>query len=71
VPPQTLRADQPFQDGDAYTRHNEAFHHAIVAMADNPTLIDAYQRLGVAGVMVSLLKGGIRRRSPTVSTGGA
>jgi DNA-binding FadR family transcriptional regulator len=27
-------------------------------MAHNPTLTDAYQRLGVAGVMVSLLKEG-------------
>ena len=27
-------------------------------MADNPTLTDAYQRLGVAGLMVSLLREG-------------
>jgi DNA-binding GntR family transcriptional regulator len=53
-----LVSEGRFLDVEAYTRHNEAFHNAIVAMADNPTLIDAYQRLGVAGVMVSLLKDG-------------
>ena len=47
-----------FVDVEAYTRHNEAFHNAIVELADNPTLIDAYQRLGVAGLMVSLLREG-------------
>jgi DNA-binding GntR family transcriptional regulator/flavin reductase (DIM6/NTAB) family NADH-FMN oxidoreductase RutF len=53
-----LVADGRFVDVEAYTRHNEAFHNAIVEMADNPTLTDAYQRLGVAGVMVSLLREG-------------
>jgi DNA-binding GntR family transcriptional regulator len=53
-----LVADGRFVDVEAYTRHNEAFHNAIIEMADNPTLTDAYQRLGVAGVMVSLLKEG-------------
>ena len=53
-----LVSEGRFLDVEAYTRHNEAFHNAIVAMADNPTLIDAYRRLGVAGVMVSLLKDG-------------
>ena len=47
-----------FVDIEAYTRHNEAFHNAIVGLADNPTLADAYQRLGVAGLMVSLLREG-------------
>ncbi len=47
-----------FVDIEAYTRHNEAFHNAIVDLADNPTLADAYQRLGVAGLMVSLLREG-------------
>ena len=47
-----------FIDIEAYTRHNEAFHNAIVELADNPTLTDAYQRLGVAGLMVSLLAEG-------------
>ena len=41
-----------------YTRHNEAFHNAIIGLADNPTVSDAYHRLGVAGLMVSLLKQG-------------
>jgi 4-nitrophenol 2-monooxygenase / 4-nitrocatechol 4-monooxygenase, reductase component len=53
-----LVADGKFVDVEAYTRHNEAFHNAIIEMADNPTLTDAYKRLGVAGVMVSLLKEG-------------
>ena len=53
-----LVSEGRFLDVEAYTRHNEAFHNAIVAMADNLTLTDAYQRLGVAGVMVSLLKEG-------------
>jgi len=47
-----------FVDVEVYTRHNEAFHNAIIGMADNPTLIDAYQRLGVAGLMVTLLREG-------------
>jgi DNA-binding GntR family transcriptional regulator/flavin reductase (DIM6/NTAB) family NADH-FMN oxidoreductase RutF len=47
-----------FLDVEAYTRRNEAFHNAIVGLADNPTLSDAYQRLGVAGLMVSLLREG-------------
>jgi 4-nitrophenol 2-monooxygenase / 4-nitrocatechol 4-monooxygenase, reductase component len=53
-----LVAEGRFVDVDAYTRHNEAFHNAIVSMADNPTLADAYARLGVSGLMVSLLKEG-------------
>lgn len=47
-----------FVDVAAYTRHNEAFHNALVGLADNPTLADAYGRLGVAGLMVSLLREG-------------
>jgi 4-nitrophenol 2-monooxygenase / 4-nitrocatechol 4-monooxygenase, reductase component len=47
-----------FVDIEAYTRHNEAFHNALIELADNPTLLDAYQRLGVAGLMVSLLREG-------------
>jgi flavin reductase (DIM6/NTAB) family NADH-FMN oxidoreductase RutF/DNA-binding GntR family transcriptional regulator len=47
-----------FVDVEAYTRHNEAFHNALVDLADNPTLADAYRRLGVAGLMVSLLREG-------------
>jgi flavin reductase (DIM6/NTAB) family NADH-FMN oxidoreductase RutF/DNA-binding GntR family transcriptional regulator len=47
-----------FVDIEAYTRHNEAFHNAMVDLADNPMLSDAYQRLGVAGLMVSLLREG-------------
>jgi DNA-binding GntR family transcriptional regulator/flavin reductase (DIM6/NTAB) family NADH-FMN oxidoreductase RutF len=53
-----LVAGGRFVDVEAYTRHNEAFHHAIVGMADNATLSDAYARLGVAGLMVSLLQEG-------------
>jgi DNA-binding GntR family transcriptional regulator len=53
-----LVAEGRFVDVDAYTRHNEAFHNAIVGMADNPTLDDAYARLGVSGLMVSLFKEG-------------
>lgn len=47
-----------FIDVEAYTRHNEAFHKAVIGMADNPTLTDTYHRLGVAGLMVSLLPEG-------------
>jgi 4-nitrophenol 2-monooxygenase / 4-nitrocatechol 4-monooxygenase, reductase component len=53
-----LVAGGRFVDVDAYTRHNEAFHNAIIDMAENPTLADAYARLGVSGLMVSLLKEG-------------
>jgi len=53
-----LVSEGRFVDVEAYTRHNEAFHNAIVELADNPTLGDAYQRLGVAGLMVSLLREG-------------
>jgi 4-nitrophenol 2-monooxygenase / 4-nitrocatechol 4-monooxygenase, reductase component len=53
-----LVAEGRFLDIEAYTKHNEAFHNAIVGLADNPTLADAYQRLGVAGLMVSLLREG-------------
>jgi flavin reductase (DIM6/NTAB) family NADH-FMN oxidoreductase RutF/DNA-binding GntR family transcriptional regulator len=47
-----------FLDIEEYTRHNEAFHNAIVGLANNDTLTDAYQRLGVAGLMVSVLREG-------------
>jgi 4-nitrophenol 2-monooxygenase / 4-nitrocatechol 4-monooxygenase, reductase component len=47
-----------FVDIEAYTRHNEAFHNALVDLADNPALTDPYRRLGVAGLMVSLLPEG-------------
>jgi DNA-binding GntR family transcriptional regulator len=47
-----------FVDIEAYTRHNEAFHNALVDLADNPALADPYRRLGVAGLMVSLLREG-------------
>ena len=53
-----LVADGRFVDIEAYTRHNSAFHNALVNLTDNPTLSDAYQRLGVTGVMVSLLREG-------------
>ena len=47
-----------FVDIEAYTRHNEAFHTAIVELGENPTLTDSYARLGVSGLMVSLLREG-------------
>jgi DNA-binding GntR family transcriptional regulator len=47
-----------FIDIEAYTKHNEAFHSAIVELAKNPTLTDSYSRLGVSGLMVSLLREG-------------
>jgi flavin reductase (DIM6/NTAB) family NADH-FMN oxidoreductase RutF/DNA-binding GntR family transcriptional regulator len=53
-----LVAEGRFVDVEAYTRHNEAFHNAIVGLADNPTLADSYARLGVSGLMVSLLREG-------------
>jgi 4-nitrophenol 2-monooxygenase / 4-nitrocatechol 4-monooxygenase, reductase component len=53
-----LVSEGRFVDVDSYTRHNEAFHNAMVDLADNQTLSDAYQRLGVAGLMVSLLREG-------------
>ncbi|MDT0352402.1 flavin reductase [Pseudonocardia charpentierae] len=53
-----LVSDGRFVDIEAYTRHNEAFHNALVDLADNPALADPYRRLGVAGLMVSLLREG-------------
>jgi 4-nitrophenol 2-monooxygenase / 4-nitrocatechol 4-monooxygenase, reductase component len=47
-----------FADVEAYTRHNDAFHTALVDLADNPVLSDAYRGLGIAGLMVSLLAEG-------------
>lgn len=44
-----------FTDVAAYTKRNQEFHEAVIALADNPTLSDAYRRLGVPGLMVSLL----------------
>src|SRR5439155_5185705 len=40
-----LIAEGRFVDIEAYTRRNEAFHNALVDLADNPTLSDAYRRL--------------------------
>ena len=53
-----LIAEGHFVDIEAYTLHNEAFHNALVDLADNPTLAEAYRRLGVAGLMFSLLREG-------------
>jgi flavin reductase (DIM6/NTAB) family NADH-FMN oxidoreductase RutF/DNA-binding GntR family transcriptional regulator len=53
-----LVAAGKFGDVEAFTRHNEAFHNAMVDLADNPTLSDAYRGLGVSGLMVSLLAEG-------------
>ena len=57
-----------FIDIEAYTKHNEAFHNAIIELANNPTLTDSYARLGVSGLMVSLLREGGEavRRSSTI-----
>ena len=51
-----LVSEGNFVDVEAYTRHNEAFHNALVDLAENPALADPYRRLGVAGLMVSLLR---------------
>lgn len=47
-----------FSDIEAYTKHNQAFHTAIVELGENPTLTDSYARLGVSGLMVSLFREG-------------
>lgn len=44
-----------FTDVATYTKRNQEFHEAVIALADNATLSDAYRRLGVPGLMVSLL----------------
>jgi flavin reductase (DIM6/NTAB) family NADH-FMN oxidoreductase RutF/DNA-binding GntR family transcriptional regulator len=51
-----LVSEGHFVDVEAYTRQNEAFHNALVDLSDNPALADPYRRLGVAGLMVSLLR---------------
>ena len=43
---------------ETFARNNEAFHAAIVDLADNPTLSDAHRGLGVAGLTLSLLTEG-------------
>lgn len=45
-------------DLDAFARHNETFHDALVGLTGNPTLLDTYQRVGVAGLIGSLLREG-------------
>ncbi|MGD9528926.1 MAG: flavin reductase [Dehalococcoidia bacterium] len=47
-----------FGDVETFARNNEAFHGAIVDLADNPTLSDAHRALGVAGLTVSLIAEG-------------
>ena len=47
-----------FGDVETFARNNEAFHAAIVDLADNPTLSDAHRGLGVAGLTLSLLTEG-------------
>jgi DNA-binding GntR family transcriptional regulator len=52
------RAADSGTKGDVIMTTKEAFHNAIIGMADNPTLTDTYRRLGGAGPMVSLLPEG-------------
>lgn len=47
-----------FTDTAEFTRKNAEFHEAIINLADNPTLTDAYVRLGVPGAMSALLPEG-------------
>ena len=61
-----LVSDGRFVDVEAYTRHNEAFHNALVDLADNPALSDPYRRLGVSGLMVSLLQEGSEARAEII-----
>jgi flavin reductase (DIM6/NTAB) family NADH-FMN oxidoreductase RutF/DNA-binding GntR family transcriptional regulator len=51
-----LVAEGRFVDVEAYTRLNAAFHTGLVDLAGNPSLLEAYDRLGIPGLMVSLLK---------------
>ena len=51
-----LVAGGHFVDVEAYTRLNAAFHTAIVGLAKKPTLLEAYDRLCIPGLMVSMLK---------------
>jgi DNA-binding GntR family transcriptional regulator len=61
-----LVAGGRFVDVEGYTRRNEAFHNALVDLADNPALADPYRRLGVAGLMVSLLPEGAEAHTQIV-----
>ena len=51
-----LLARERVVDVEEFARRSGAFHHAIVAMSGNPTLIDSYERLGIAGLTMSLMR---------------
>jgi 4-nitrophenol 2-monooxygenase / 4-nitrocatechol 4-monooxygenase, reductase component len=50
-----LVAEGRFVDVAAYTELNAAFHTAVVGLARNQSLSEAYDRLGITGLMVSSL----------------
>lgn len=51
-----LVADGRFVDLEAYSKLNAAFHSGIVSLAKNDTLLEAYDRLCIPGLMVSSMK---------------
>lgn len=51
-----LLSDGRFVDVEAYTSLNAAFHTGMVNLAMNQNLIGAYDRLALAGLMVSSLQ---------------
>jgi DNA-binding GntR family transcriptional regulator len=51
-----LVSEGRFVDVGAYTELNAAFHTGIVSLAKNQSLTEAYDRLALAGLMVSSLK---------------
>jgi 4-nitrophenol 2-monooxygenase / 4-nitrocatechol 4-monooxygenase, reductase component len=57
-------------DRDAYIRANQEFHEHIVALSDNPFVVDSYRRLSVHTMMVRTLaepRGGPMIASRSVS----
>jgi 4-nitrophenol 2-monooxygenase / 4-nitrocatechol 4-monooxygenase, reductase component len=50
-----LVSDGRLRDVEAFTRLNAAFHTALVDLAQNQSLREAYDRLGVPGLMISSL----------------
>lgn len=50
----TVAGDR-FVDVDEFAKGSEAFHTALVGLSDNPALLDAYGRLGIVGLTLSLL----------------